>query len=132
KEASGHGGAVHAWGKRGHQNALYASAPAGIDSRDRARLRRATESLMLVSRTPPLRRTDIVQVQGRSNQSEMRKRLRKITDLPLRLRVVFFRKQADIVANRQQTLEQGGCFGVAVLQRVIVGKPKAAREKYPF
>ena len=52
------------------------------------------------SRTPPLRRTDIVQVQGRSNESEMRKRLRKITDLPLRLRVVFFRKQADIVANR--------------------------------
>jgi hypothetical protein len=45
-----------------------------------------------VSRTPPLRRTDIVQVQRRSNESEMRKRLRKITDLPLRLRVVFFRK----------------------------------------
>src|SRR6516165_10679682 len=53
-----------------------------------------------VSRTPPLRRTDIVQVQGRSNESEMRKRLRKVTDLPLRLRIVFFRKQADIVANR--------------------------------
>src|SRR5215510_5304872 len=73
-----------------------------------------------------------MQIQGRSDESKVRKRLRKIADLPLRLRIVFFRQQADIVANRQQALEQGGRFGVAVLQRVIVGKPKAAREKYPF
>src|SRR5262252_2584634 len=73
-----------------------------------------------------------MQIQGRSDESKVRKRLRKIADLPLRLRIVFFRQQADIVANRQQALEQGGRFGVAVLQRVIVGKPKAARKKYPF
>ena len=62
----------------------------------------------------------------------MRKCLRKIADLPLRLRIVFFREQADIVAQRKQTLEQRACFGVAVLQLIIVGQPKAAREKYPF
>jgi hypothetical protein len=30
----------------------------------------------------------------------MRKCLRKIADLPLRLRIVFFREQADIIAKR--------------------------------
>ena len=41
-----------------------------------------------------------MQVQRRSNESKVRKRLRKIADLPLRLRIVFFREQTDIVANR--------------------------------
>jgi hypothetical protein len=47
-----------------------------------------------------LRRADVMQVQGRSDEIKVRKRLRKIADLPLRLRIVFFREQADIVANR--------------------------------
>ena len=46
-----------------------------------------------------LRGADIVQVQGRSNQCEMRKRLREITDLPPCMRIVFFREQADVVAK---------------------------------
>ena len=62
----------------------------------------------------------------------MRERLRKIAELPPCLRIVFFREQADIVAQREQALEQGACFGVAVLQPVIVGKPKAARKKHPL
>jgi hypothetical protein len=42
-----------------------------------------------------------MQVQGRSDEIKVRKRLRKIADLPLRLlRIVFFREQADIVADR--------------------------------
>ena len=53
--------------------------------------------LRLVSRS---RRADIVEVQGRSNQSQVRKRLRKITDLSLRMRIIFFREQADVVAKR--------------------------------
>ena len=47
-----------------------------------------------------LRGADIVQIQGRSDESEMRKRLREITDLPPRMRIVFFREQADVVAKR--------------------------------
>ena len=47
-----------------------------------------------------LRRADLVKVQGRSDESEMRKRLREITDLTLGIRIVFFREQADIVTKR--------------------------------
>ena len=57
-------------------------------------------SRTLCSAAALLRRADIMQVQGRSDESKVRKRLRKIADLPLRLRIVFFREQADIVANR--------------------------------
>jgi hypothetical protein len=39
-----------------------------------------------------------MQVQGGSDQGEMRERLRKISDLPPRVRVVLFRQQAHIVA----------------------------------
>src|SRR5215831_7722815 len=76
-----------------------------------------------------LRGADIVQAQGGSDQSEMRKGLREIADLPPRLGIVFFREQPDVVPQRQQALEQGGRFGVAVLQRVIVGEPEAAGKK---
>jgi hypothetical protein len=62
----------------------------------------------------------------------MRERLRKIAQLPPCLRIVFFREQANIVAQREQALEQGACFDLAVLQPVIVGKPKAARKKNTF
>src|SRR5262249_27254962 len=94
---------------------------AGFPERSRARLG-STSAL--------LRGADIVQVQGGSDESEMRERLREIPDLPPRLGIVFFREQADAVAERQQALEQGACFGVAILQRVIVGKPEAAGKKY--
>jgi hypothetical protein len=40
-----------------------------------------------------------MQVQGRSDQREMRERLRKISHPPPRVRVVLFRQQADIVAQ---------------------------------
>ena len=62
----------------------------------------------------------------------MRECLREIAKLPLRRRVVFFREQANIVAQREQTLEQGACFGIPMLQLVIVGKLEAAREKHAF
>ena len=59
----------------------------------------------------------------------MRECLREIAKLPLRHRVVFFRQQANIIAQREQTLEQGARFGIPMLQLVIVGKPEAAREE---
>ena len=86
----------------------------------------------LFSLPAPMRRPDIVQVQCRSNQREVRECLREISDLASRLRIILFSKQADVVAKLQQALEQRRCFGVAVLQHVIVGQPEAAREKYAF
>ena len=63
-----------------------------------------------------LRGTDIMQAQGGSDQGKMRERLREIAQLPLCAWVVFFREQANIIAQRKQALEQGACFGVPMLQ----------------
>jgi hypothetical protein len=60
-----------------------------------------------------------VQAQRRPNESKMRECLREVAKLPLRRRIVFFRQQANIVAQREQTLEQGACFGIPMLQLVI-------------
>src|SRR5215471_15979646 len=86
----------------------------------------------LRSVAPLLRRANIVQAQRRSDESKMRECLREIAKLPLRLRIVFFRKQTNVVAQREQTLEQSACFGVPMLQPIIVGKPETAREKHTF
>ena len=77
-----------------------------------------------------LRRADIVQAQRRSDESKMRECLREIAKLPLRLRIIFFRQQTNIVAQREQALEQGACFGIPMLQLVVGSKPEAAREKH--
>jgi hypothetical protein len=55
----------------------------------------------------------VVQVQGRYDQGDMRERLRKISDLPPHVRIVLLGEQADIVAKRQQALEQGPAHAVA-------------------
>src|ERR1700730_17803910 len=56
----------------------------------------------------------VVQVQGRYDQGDMRERLRKISDLPPHVRIVLLGEQADIVAKRQQALEQGAAHVVAI------------------
>src|SRR5215471_16289557 len=76
-----------------------------------------------------LRGADIVQAHGGTDESEMRECLREVAELPPGTRIVFFREQPHIVAQREQALEQRECFGLAVLQLVNVGKPEAAREK---
>ena len=73
-----------------------------------------------------------MQAQGGSDEGKMRECLREIAELPLCAWVVFFCEQANIVAQRKQALEQGACFGVPMLQLVVVGKPEAAREKHTF
>src|SRR6266545_4607177 len=93
---------------------------------------RRTSALFALRRPAPLRGTDIVQVHSRSNESQMRERLREVSDLPPRLRIVLFREQADIVAKRQQLFKQGARFRVAVLQRVVVGKPETAGKEDTF
>ncbi len=59
----------------------------------------------------------------------MRECLREIAKLPLRLRVVFFRQQANIVAQREQTLEQGACFGIPRRLRAPLMKTTNCPEK---
>lgn len=72
----------------------------------------------------------LVQFPGGSDQGDMRECLRKISDLPPRARVVLLNQQTDIVAKRQQALEQAACRRIAVLQRAIVGEPETAGQEY--
>ena len=80
----------------------------------------------------PLHRAGFVQAQCRPDQGEMRKCLREIANLPPRTGIILFRKQANIVAKRQQALEYGASFGGASLEIVGVGQPEAAGEKGAF
>src|SRR5215472_5670386 len=101
----------------------------GVYGRHRLKIKEGSRG-GLRSLAPLLRRANIVQAHRRSDESKMRECLREIAKLPLRRRVVFFRQQAHVIAQREQTLEQGACFGIPMLQFVIVGKPKTAREKH--
>src|SRR6202011_2723482 len=80
----------------------------------------------------PLRPPHFVQIQSRCDQGDMRECLRKVSDLPLRVRVVLLREEPNIVPQRQQALEQGTRLPVAVLQRIVVGEPKTAGEERAF
>src|ERR1700739_4940474 len=57
----------------------------------------------------------VAQAHGRHDEGKVRERLRKIADLPSRLRIVFLREQADVVAQCEQAFEQGAGFIVAML-----------------
>jgi hypothetical protein len=56
----------------------------------------------------------------------MRKRLRKVTEESLGCRLVFLRKQTDIVAQREESLENLARLLAPPLQHEVVREPKAA------
>src|ERR1700681_1915506 len=64
----------------------------------------------LVARAPLRRLLVLPQVVGGIDQGDMGKRLWKVTDHTAAPRVVFLGEQAEIVAQRQQTIEQGLCL----------------------
>src|SRR5205807_6707183 len=72
------------------------------------------------------------QVVSGVDQGDVRKGLRKISDLAREARVEFLSEQSDIVAQRQQTLEELARLVDAPQQDVVVGQPKAAGQKGPF
>ncbi len=59
----------------------------------------------------------------------MRKRLRVVADETLAGRVVFFRQQADVVAEAQQPLKQLSCVSHSPGQRIRVSQPEGACQK---
>src|ERR1700722_10203662 len=67
----------------------------------------------------------MMQAERGMNQREMRKRLRKIADLQPGPGVIFLAEKTEIVAQREQTVQQGVCFRDPTLQLVDVGEPKA-------
>src|SRR5687768_2184315 len=63
------------------------------------------------------------------DQSDVREGLRKVSQLAPCGRVVLFRQQPDIIAERQQPLEDFFCLFVLSLKGENVGQPEGAKQK---
>ena len=72
------------------------------------------------ARSPVRRPRRADKVVGCVDQRQMRKRLRKVAKLPSGGGVVFFRQQSDVVAQRQEPLEQGFGLSAPWLARVLI------------
>ncbi len=58
--------------------------------------------------------------------------LREIAELAAGGRVVLFGEQAEVVADREQALEDRARFIPAAGERVIIGQPKGAKQEGAF
>src|SRR5579864_7098276 len=84
----------------------------------------------LIARGAPLRGSfGAAQIEGGVDQGHMRESLREIAQLSPGCRIVLFGQEADIIAQREQALEDLTRLGLAPLHRHIVSEPKAASEK---
>jgi hypothetical protein len=66
------------------------------------------------------------EIHGAVDQSDVRKRLRKVARLPTAPRVIPFGEQSHIVPNGQESLEEALRFKSAILQNQVVNQPEAA------
>lgn len=66
------------------------------------------------------------------DQCEMREGLRKVAKLPLGGWIVFFGKQPDIIAQRQQSAKQFARVFFPPLQDIVVRKPETASQERAF
>ena len=58
--------------------------------------------------------------------------LRKIAQHAAGQRIELFGEQTDVIAAREQTVEQLAGFRIAALQYVVIDEPKAARQESSF
>src|SRR5208282_3667357 len=72
------------------------------------------------------------EIVGRVDQRQMRERLGEIAKLTPIVWVVFLGEQPDVVAQRQETIEQGARVVVSAEHDIIVGQPKAAGQECAF
>lgn len=80
-----------------------------------------------------LRRTSLpAQVQSAIDQPDVAVGLWKISQHAPCCRIELFGQQADVIAAREQTIEQRPCFRVTALQNVVVDEPEAACEERAF
>src|SRR5580698_9425302 len=66
------------------------------------------------------------------DQKDMREGLREISQLALAARIVFLREQTNVVAQRQQPIEDLVRLIVAAQHREVIDQPKGARQKCPL
>ena len=69
-------------------------------------------------------------VERRGDEREVRERLREVAEQALRLRVVLLAKQADVVREAEQPLEQLVRLVVPAEQLVAVDEPERARQEH--
>src|SRR6202035_3742316 len=72
------------------------------------------------------------QIKRAVDQANVAVGLRKVAQHAASRGIELLSEQADVIAAREQTIEQPPCFRVAALQHVIVDKPKAAGQKCSF
>jgi hypothetical protein len=59
-------------------------------------------------------------------------RLREVADLPLAADVVLLREQPEVVAERDEPLEQRARLGHAAIERERADEPERARQELPL
>ena len=74
----------------------------------------------------------VAEVERGAEQRDVRERLRKVAHLPLETRVVFLGEQAEVIAQREEPLEEAQRIIATAEQYVVVGEPEAAGEKRAF
>src|SRR5712691_200411 len=74
----------------------------------------------------------VTEVMRGVDERDVRERLREVADLAAAARVVLLGQQADVVAQREDPLEQRARLVDAPEQHVRVGEPEAARDEHPF
>jgi len=68
-------------------------------------------------------------IAGGVDDGNVRQRLRKIADKMSSTAIVFFRQQSDVVAQREQSLEQRDGVRPSAGKRKRIGEPKRAGQK---
>ena len=71
----------------------------------------------------------LAQVERAVDQTDVTVGLRKIAQHAASQWIELFGEQTDIIAAREQTVEQPPSFRIAALQNIVVDEPKAARQK---
>src|SRR5687768_11341858 len=66
------------------------------------------------------------------DEPDVRERLREVAQHATGDGIVLLRQQPNIVAEREQPLEQLARLGFSPHERVVVGQPEAAGQKRPF
>src|ERR1700691_5951186 len=69
------------------------------------------------------------EIVGGVDQRDVGKSLRKISELPAKHGIVFLGKQANVVAQTEQTLKQTARLRRAAGHRVVVGEPERTRQE---
>src|SRR5437762_10611307 len=83
----------------------------------------------LVHRLAAVHRRGSSEIERRIDQRDVRERLGEIAHLTLRPRIILLGEEPDVIAEREQPLEESARVLMAPLQHVVVRKPKAASDE---